>query len=151
MASINVRGTHNWLWAVVALASGSWGCGPGDQCSRGAFRCQGDAAQQCESVEDGNGGHTEWLGSDCGAGLCHMDAAISFCALDTTRNALCSVAPASLSSSHCEGTVLVSCEDGYVTDRRDCGPTVPSNSGVSTNGCTVFNASNPEAAICFYH
>ena len=134
--------SHRGLWLAHRLAFvvalGNAGCG--NDCPK-ASRCNGDVLERCES---GSGGPYA-SDSPCGPGRCITIESDVFCALDERPDARCLGGRAGV----CDGAVLVSCYQGYVTAKYDCRVGAsPQGNIVLTEGTSGACVDRSQSAQC---
>lgn len=111
------RSLRTAAWLTLALIAVA-GCS-GDECERGAQRC--DGRDQLECIRPGcyeascaiGGESTYWLRTPCEE-TCVEIGGQPLCTLSEDPD------PACADGNYCDGEVAVVCRQGYATARRDC-------------------------------
>jgi hypothetical protein len=120
------RGAQRWQQsasgAVAAmLINALLSCGQGNECQESSSRCSDGRALRCEVVEDANGHHTEWVGTECMSRTCkNFDNGAARCVVIDMPSKKCATNDFPLSGTFCDGSEVIECYRGYVTRVYDC-------------------------------
>jgi hypothetical protein len=105
---------------VLALVAFLAGCELADECELGQARCNGNAAQYCDTANS-DSDRLVWTGADCGDGYCKLSTDSNspkpFCATTETPDPRCSDGQ---DVEFCDGNVVIGCHQGYVEHSVDC-------------------------------